>query len=100
MVKSGCPLCIVYHVKSSKHIRNHIDQYRILSKFQHGVHHGQSYACETQLLVTVYDPNQHRDTNCQIDMAILDFGKAFSTAPCDMVLGKLQHYGIQGPLLD
>ncbi len=33
-------------------------------------------------------------------MPILDFTKAFNTVPIDKILGKLQHYGIQGPILD
>ncbi len=32
---------------------------------------------------------QHRDNNSQIDMAVLDFSKAFDTVPHDKVLGKL-----------
>ncbi len=55
---------------------------------------------KNQLLVTVHDLMQHRDTKSQIDMAILDFSKAYDTVPHDKVLGTLQHYSIQGPILD
>ena len=35
----------------------------------------------------------------QVDMAILDFSKAFDTVPYDHLLGKMEFCGIQGPLL-
>ncbi len=41
----------------------------------------------------------HRDNNTQIDMAILDFSKAFDNVPHDSLLGKLQFYSINGSIL-
>ncbi len=38
------------------------------------------------------------DTNSEIDMAILDFSKAFNTVSHEKVLGE--HYDIQGSILD
>ena len=34
--------------------------------------------------------------NCQTDLFILDFQKAFDTVPHERLLNKLHHYGIQG----
>ena len=39
------------------------------------------------------------DRKIQVDMAILDFSKAFDTVPRDHLLVKMEFYGIQGPLL-
>ncbi len=44
---------------------------------------------------------QHTDNNSQIGMAVLDkFSKAVDTVPYDKVIVKLQHYGIQCPILN
>ena len=48
----------------------------------------------------MHDLLKHRDKRTQIDLAILDFSKAFDTVPHQRMLGKLSFYGIKGPLLN
>ena len=48
----------------------------------------------------MHDLLKHRDKRTQVDLAILDFYRAFDTVPHQRMLGKLSFYGIKGPLLN
>ena len=48
----------------------------------------------------MHDLLKHRDKRTQIDLAILDFSKAFDTVPHQRMIGKLSFCGIKGPLLN
>ena len=79
-----------------KHILNLFDLHKILTKFQHGFRSGLS--CETQLLETTNDFLSSLDAGERVDVAILDFSKAFDTVPHRRLLAKLNHLGIRGDI--
>ena len=76
---------------------DHLEKYKILTNLNHGFRSG--YSCETQLLTTTHDFLTSLDKKCQVDIAILDFSKAFDTVPHQKLLHKLRNFGINGPLL-
>ena len=78
-------------------IRDHLDNHNILSVYQHGFKAGHS--CDSQLLSIVYDLMSIFDSKCQVDVAVLDFSKAFDVVPHQRLLGKIKHYGISGTTL-
>ena len=97
-VSLTCITCkLLEHVICS-HIHKHLEKHSILSKFQHGFR--SRLSCETQLLATLQDLLSLRDKKIQIDVAVLDFSKAFDTVPHDRLIGKLKFYGINGQIVN
>ena len=79
--------------KLFEHILAHLEDHNILTDLQHGFRSGRS--CETQLVTTFQDLAQiHNKKGCQIDIAVLDFSKAFDMVPHDGLHSKLKHYCI------
>ena len=94
---TSMPCKILEHV-ICRHLLNHLENNKILflTTLNHGFHSG--YSCETQLLTTVHDFVTSFENNKQVDVAILDFSKAFDTVPHKKLLHKLHQYGITGPI--
>ncbi|MCS5550755.1 MAG: reverse transcriptase domain-containing protein [Gammaproteobacteria bacterium] len=77
-----------------RHIMKHLERNKILTNLNHGFRSG--YSCETQLITTINDFLKEHDKGHQVDIAILDFSKAFDTVPHNKLLHKLNNYGIKG----
>ena len=90
-----CPVsltCKPFEHIICKHILAHLEDHKILTDLQHGFRSGRS--CETQLVYHKYLAQMHNNKGSQIDIAVLDFSKAFDTVPHAGPLSKLKHYGI------
>ena len=81
-------------------IMRHPDSHNILNESQHGFR--QKRSCETQLLLTTDDLSKNINSGKQVDMAVLDFSKAFDkvshrrlSAKLDFDLFTLTYYGIR-----
>ncbi len=84
---------LMEHVLASN-IMTHFEDNTILTDLQHGFRSKRS--CESQLLITTEDLLSAIDRGKQIDMAILDFSKAFDVVPHHRLMVKLEHLGIRG----
>ena len=92
-VSLPCITCKLFEHIICKHTLVHLEDHKVLTDFQHGFRSGRS--CETQIVTTFLDLAQMPNKKgSQIDIAVLDFSKAFDTVPHDGLLSKLKHYRI------
>ena len=73
---------------------DHLDNQNFLNENQHGFKAKRS--CESQLLMTTNDITKWMNNNIQVDIAILNFAKAFDKVAHKRLSEKLQYYGIDG----
>ena len=76
------------------HVMKHLELHNILTDSQHGFRAKRS--TETQLIQTIHDLSKSLDKKETVDMAILDFTKAFDKVPHKRTIHKLNYYGISG----
>jgi hypothetical protein len=93
---TSVPCKILEHI-IGHHIMSYLEEHEILTPLNHGFRSG--FSTETQLLTTTNDLMISFDSGKQVDVAILDFSKAFDTVPHDLLLHKLYSYGITDPIL-
>ena len=89
-----CVCCKLMEHILVRHMLSHFDDKKIISDKQHGFRKGHS--CETQLITTVNDLLASADVGNRMDIAILDFSKAFDIISHRRLMSKLDHYGIKG----
>ena len=90
---TSVPCKLLEHI-ICRHLMKHLETNKILINLNHGFRSG--YSCESQLLTTINDFLKEHDKGHQVDVAILDFSKAFDTVPHNKLLHKLDQYGIKG----
>ena len=87
-----CSKLMEYMIVSQ--VRDHFDEYSILSDYHHGFRSKRS--CKTQLLTLTQELHEHLEEKSQIDMTMIDFLMAFDKVPHQRLMRKLWKYGVRG----
>ena len=75
-----------------------METHSLFNIHQHGFR--SKHSCVTQLLEVIEDVMEKIDQGHGIDIAYLDFSKAFDKVPHKRLLHKLKAYNISGTILD
>ena len=76
---------------------NHLEENKLLCDNQHGSR--KMHSCESQLIQFVDELAQSLVRGRQVDVAVMDFSKAFAVVPHQRLLRKMEFYGIGGSSL-
>ena len=96
-VSLTCILCKMMETLVRKHLINHLEENKIVSRHQHGFTAGRS--CITQLLETLDIWTEVLDNGGSIDVVYTDFMKAFDSVPHRRLVSKAEAYGVRGKVL-
>ena len=73
-------------------------QHNILVDYQHGFRRRRS--CESQLVITAHDLASILNKHSQVDVAVLDFAKAFDKVPHQRLIEKMKFYSIHPSVVE
>ena len=96
-VSLTCVLCKVMESISCDTIVEHLKEYDLIRRSQHGFMRGISTL--TNLLAYLEELTKLMDKGHSLDIIYLDFSKAFAKVPIRRLLNKCAGLGIQGNLL-
>ena len=91
-------VCKVLESLVRTRVIEHLDRNNLINEAQHGFREGRS--CLTNLLETLEAWTQIIEEGDGIDVAYLDFRKAFDLISHNHLIFKMSKYGINGPILD
>eukprot|EP00057_Strongylocentrotus_purpuratus_P009185 XP_011663659.1 PREDICTED: RNA-directed DNA polymerase from mobile element jockey-like [Strongylocentrotus purpuratus] len=91
-------ICKIMESILRDHIMSFMDEKKILTDHQHGFRSGRS--CATQLISVLDSWTSMLDEGGGVDVAYLDFSKAFDSVPHQRLIKKMKAHGIHGKLLN
>ena len=71
-------------------VRVNLDDFGLFSDYQHGFR--RHLSCESQLILLYQDVKSSVDNKKSVDLAFIDFSKAFDRVPHEHLLAKLKTY--------